>query len=134
MPSVTITNTKQKTNIEIPIPLVIFHPNIKMAKNTKTNIINNSAIEQIIPSDDTGTGLLKAKLYINQGKGRLKRQIISKISIAWFIQNANINGIKCMQLAYYFHFLSCCCMVAGHKLQQLLQQNCYYYSGSPENK
>ena len=43
-----------------------------MAKNTRHNIVNNNAIEHIIPSDDTGTGESKAILYINHGKGRLE--------------------------------------------------------------
>ena len=39
-----------------PIVLVIFQLNIRMERNTKTNMMNKRVIEHTIPSEETGTG------------------------------------------------------------------------------
>ena len=55
-----------------PRNLVIFHLENKMDANTKTNIMNKSVIEQIMPSAETGTGFLNTTVNKNQGSGKLR--------------------------------------------------------------
>ena len=55
-----------------PRNLVIFHLENKMDANTKTNIMNKSVIEQIMPSAETGTGFLNTIVNKNQGSGKLR--------------------------------------------------------------
>ena len=62
-----------------------------MAKNTRHNIVNNNAIEHIIPSDDTGTGESKAILYINHGKGRLEYRKRVLLTMNYEIQTGPMN-------------------------------------------
>ena len=57
--------------MENPIPLVIFQLNKRTEKKTKINMVNNKAIEQTIPSEDTGTGFWNTMVYKNQGSGSL---------------------------------------------------------------
>lgn len=38
-----------------PMPLVIFQLNTRMDKNTRHNMQKRSVMEQIIPSEETGT-------------------------------------------------------------------------------
>lgn len=45
---------------------------------------NRMAMEQIMPADDTGTGVPKTKVYISHGKGNLEKKF-NKINLQKYV-------------------------------------------------
>ena len=101
--------------------MVIFELKIRLDKNTMTNIMNKSTMEQTRPSAETGTGFWNTRVNKNQGSGKLqKTKKKEEISTLFYFILLYFTAY-CIYCTQYFQ---CMYLICNNKLKIVLT---YHY-------